>query len=167
MKRKKQNAPKLPAVVTVLGDAVEIRARLNDGTDRLYRFGSGNRRRAFLCSNPSGRRLYVLPVKPVPASRLKKRPITNEIKRAARMYEKWSDFEADRGSLIDVPKKRLNKVGRVTHVVYRSDKWDGRANDYIHSFDAPPILWADRKAKPDVLALTGGKIRVTQRGIVG
>lgn len=56
--------------------------------------------------------------------------------------------------------------GKAIHIIYQSDKFGDDAK-YIHDFELAPNVYVDDLKKPSILELTGGKIRITRRGIEG
>ena len=73
--------------------------------------------------------------------------------------------DLDRSLSGKVPALR-QRAGCANHIVYASDKFGDMA-EYIHIFEKLPIVWTDNPKKPRIIALTGGSIRVTKRGIEG
>ena len=58
------------------------------------------------------------------------------------------------------------ELGRLTGLMYRSDKWQrGRPRTFIHFMDDPPRLVTDTAGTQ--LYVVGGRYRVTARGIEG
>jgi hypothetical protein len=58
------------------------------------------------------------------------------------------------------------ELGRLTGLMYRSDKWQqGRPRTFIHFMEEPPRLVCD--AAGTQLYVVGGRYRVTGRGIEG
>ena len=82
-------------------------------------------------------------------------------------YEKWHDFSACSGSLEKSPRGFLYLAGRTESIVYASDKWVGKVRSYIHEFTHPPKMWVNKDRDPSLVVMTGGKIRITKRGIEG
>lgn len=91
----------------------------------------------------------------------------NQVEQGIGLYQDWAEFDPKRGELWKPPRGFLWEVDRAQHIVYESDKWTGKNQQYIHSFDHPPIMWVNNKTTPSVLVLSGGKIEVRNEGIVG
>lgn len=145
-------SPRIPPVTVELGRAVEL-----DSDNWQWNW---NKKHDWVVStNPNGSRLYLFK-KPKKLS-----PRDLRLTKADHLYKVFNRSDYDKALVGNVsePKK---KVGRAIHVVYESCKF-GPLRHYIHTFDNPPIVWADKPEDPSVIALTGGKIKVTKRGIEG
>lgn len=144
LKRKKI---RLPRVLVDLGPCVEI--HLESG--KVWRPG---RKSIHLCSNESGRILYVIAV-------------TREYrdkKPASRLYEVFKHRGVSgyrEGKMREVSK--LVRLGRVNAVVYG---WSQR-EERIHRWRKKPTAWTDKANDPTFVKISGGRIRVTSRGILG
>ena len=139
-----------------LGVCLEIHFLDTDGNIEIYKPG----KRAMLCTSATGKGsvLWVLTV----AGRPKKYNGRSEL------FERFHSYEADTYWIKRVPScKRLSRSRRVHAVVYRSSKWTGKATDYIHTFDNPPIASAEKFKNPGFIRISGGKIRVKAEGITG
>jgi hypothetical protein len=159
------NPPK-PRQLVQIGTVREL--RFTDG--RVMRWKVGERWP--LLADPgaekgsAGRtRLYMVP----PG----RRPSKHEAhKSSRRTFETWHDFDIRRTYTLDVPlsDEFTEALGDVSAIVYRSDKWQpGRAIDYEHEF-SKPYPRADgvgARASPRAIQLSGGKFRLTARGLVG
>lgn len=91
----------------------------------------------------------------------------DDVNRGIKLYEDWHEFEPVTGSLWTPPRGFLFRVDRAQHIVYESDKWSGKPQQYIHDFTHPPLMWVNNKTAPTVLVLTGGKIKVRKSGVTG
>lgn len=157
-------AIKLPDVLVELGRAVEVK-----GTHVHYSFPKKDR--VILCATPDGKTLFCLKKTAanvrsadLETSAGKKR---STIEKSAALFEKWSDFEADQAEPIKRVTGFLHRVDRCHYIVYESDKWEGKKNQYIHEFKKPPVMWVNNLTAPTVLKLSGGDIRTTAKGITG
>lgn len=165
-----KSSTKMPGVVSILGKAIELKARLNNGDEVIYMWPGRKTKKGNPChlaSNPDGTALYVIPrtkgEKPAPNEKNSKK-----ISRAAKLYENFTDLEIDDPILLSITEPTFKKAGCAIHIVYRSDKWTLKDTDYIHTFKHPPIVHVSGGVKnPKMIALTGGRIRVQPRGIVG
>ena len=93
-------------------------------------------------------------------------------KSSTRTFETWHDFDPRRTYTLDVPLSDEfgTALGDVVSIVYRSDKWQaGRFVDYQHDFSRPyPRADAvGTREQPRAIQLSGGKFRLTARGLVG
>ena len=165
---------KIPAVVSILGKAIELKARLNNGDEVLYAWPTRKNksgRPAYLASNARGTALYIIPIIHLKKSRKTaalKNVDSKDIAKAGKLYENFTDFEMDVPIVLAMPKSPLKRGGRAVHIVYESDKWTGKDTDYIHTFKQEPIVHLGGGVKnPKIIALTGGRIRVQPRGIIG
>jgi len=87
-------------------------------------------------------------------------------------WRRWSEFEVDAAVILKAPDKPLRHyLGRAVSIVYRSDKWTGKAIDYEHKFEKRDFqCWGDTsKGAPSAILITSFPPRrlVTARGIVG
>lgn len=86
---------------------------------------------------------------------------------AAATFEDFHDRAPD--SVYSIPAidtRELVELGGALCVGYESDKWTGKAADYLHEFESDGVklyATADRKA----LIIVGGALNVTKRGITG
>lgn len=157
-------AIKLPSVLICLGRAVNV-----TGADHVFKWPI-KATCQLLCS-VTGTSLYCLVPTVGSSSRsdledaLKER--FSKIERGVKLYESWHDFDPSSGSLVTVPRGFLFYVDRARSIVYASDKWSGRMQSYIHTFNTPPKIWVNRKVDPTLLVMTGGQIRTTKEGITG
>lgn len=159
---------KEPAVRTIaqkiadqLGERVEVR-RVNDAVPwkRVPERAASRLRR-----NPKrGARKRATKATP-----RRRNPATgSQAERAAKTFRKWHGFNskgviAVKGTR-SVP-ARLVKLGEMPEIVYRSDKWTGKSQTYLHKFGRPrPLLATDPDGKR--LFIIGGGYRVTARGLV-
>ncbi len=89
--------------------------------------------------------------------------------RARRTFRKWHEFDSSRlvrmrGPSRQIP-RTLVRLGEVPEIIYRSDKYTGRATTYRHVTKRPrPVLATDPDGKH--LFLVGGNVRVTGDGLV-
>lgn len=95
----------------------------------------------------------------------------NTVKRdmgAALLFERFSDRPATQTHEIEIPAyEKLVLLGKPVHLVYRSDKWNpGKWVDYIHESEDGVMLFSDNKRDPNIFIFAGGKLDVTERGII-
>jgi hypothetical protein len=154
----------LPSVLTCIGQALEIST-----FEELISWKVKDR--VLLYTNNAGNALYCLTATAKKTSRARFDQAVEansaQVKKAMSIYERWHDFEAVSGSLATQPRGIWLTLKRAITIIYRSDKWTGQEYDYIHDFITPPVCRVNRKTRPTLLALTGGKIRVTAEGIKG
>lgn len=86
-------------------------------------------------------------------------------KRASKLYTKFNRRYPDQCYWTSAP-AATELVGRANYIVYESDKF-GAKKKYIHEFESKPKIYVDNPRKPRMLALLGGKIEITKRGIEG
>lgn len=88
---------------------------------------------------------------------------------AKKMFKKWHQFESTRTVRMKGSRSipaRLVKLGELPEIVYRSDKWTGKQQLYLHKTGKPrPLLCTDPEGKR--FFIVGGRMRATARGIVG
>ena len=83
---------------------------------------------------------------------------------AAKMYETFTDLPAKR--LTKIPKidcSSLAKLGDGLEIMYRSKKWTGKNENYLHKFGRGVKMYSTPDGK--TLVLAGGKMKLTSRGI--
>lgn len=119
-----------------------------------------------LCSNVGGNQLYIYPVR---KKKNVKFPETRQAKKAKALFEKWSRWSASKASKASISIKKLSRLSRATEITYYSDKFSqsGKKIGYKHKFTRPPTVSVDSRASPSIFRLSGGRIRITKRGIEG
>lgn len=131
------------------GDASEV---LWDPPEKSYWY--------FLWS-PSLRAVISLPKR----KQKKQKGVANGSSRS--IFERFTDRGAANTYQIDIPRHNLVKCGKAIHFVYRSDKWNpGKEVDYIHHFDEGVRLWSDNPEDPSIFVCQGGRMTVTERGLI-
>ena len=176
---------KNPEEVALLGTTLEIEVvRDSDGETEVHRFqGDGPN----LYWSPSLKTLLIFPGKHVrwvghigPGPRPDERPTAeawaedlfksagNE--KSAKLFRRWAQREAVDLGQLKIQDYPMRPVGRAKHIVYRSDKWHkGRTDDYIHKFGPKVRMAVSPGAKgkpPKAIAISGGRLTVTERGLV-
>jgi hypothetical protein len=91
--------------------------------------------------------------------------------RGAKMFEVFSGRNAEQTQEIEIDEIPLQKWGVSEHYVYRSDKWDPKkrrkTTDYIHDLGkGVKIYCGPTIANPKVFLCFGGKLTLTERGLV-
>lgn len=142
---------RIPNVVVELGHAVEL--GMDDGNS--LKFNS-----YLLTCNESGSRLFII------RSTKKTDPEELSSKKAEKLYSKFTDFVPDRNYGQRVSEAKLKLIGQALFIVYRSNKWTGKKTDYIHHFEKPPNVYANKKHEPTALAIIG-RLAVRKEGITG
>jgi hypothetical protein len=147
-------APKVPKTLVELGRLVELGFEA-----QLWKWLVSED--WILTSSESGKRLYLFERPGLVVSS------PSSMDRGKKLYKRFNHRKHDdyrKGKLRSLRAKA--KPGRALHIVYNSDKFGPKEN-YIHHFDHPPVVWVDRNKNPRIVALTGGRIRITSRGIEG
>lgn len=92
-----------------------------------------------------------------------------EVQRALALFRKWSRREPGAVDVVPVPPGTppvLVALGELTDIGYRSDKWGGKRNLYIHRTEPPrPVLCATPDGRRVVIL--GGGLKVRPEGLVG
>lgn len=112
----------------------------------------------------------------IPAPKMKRGELTRR-GGAAKSFERFMSRKADSSYEINVPKCKLVKLGPAQHIVYRSNKWlnpadkkrptSGKNIDYIHDFkNGVKLYCGPTKENPEVFLCFGGKLTLTERGLV-
>lgn len=155
-KRAKRPASRLPSVLVDIADAMSV--ELDDGREIKFKLRDG----FSVSCNDKGNELWIL-------SRAGSRTVdVQDGEDYKKMFERFTGYEADDvGELVKRPAARLISIGRCSAILYRSDKFARKEHDYIHPFKTPPTVSVDDNAKPAIVAIRGGRIRVTAEGITG
>lgn len=146
--------PTMPKVLVQLGRAIEI-----DGNEWEWTWNKGDK--WILCASTNGRALYLFQA---PKKQVDLDPNV-VVKKGEKLYDIFNHRDFDKSLSGKVPALR-QRAGLAHHIVYASNKFGGMA-EYIHRFEKQPIVWTDNPKKPRIIALTGGSIRITKRGIEG
>jgi hypothetical protein len=159
-KRKTNPSKKSPWVPTLLVDLADVKSIDLEGGEQLKFPFTGN---FAMCATRSGRELWIV-------SRKGGKNVRTTDKKGEDLYEDFTGFEHDDvGKMIHINPKNMIRIGRAMDIVYRSDKFSksGDSSDYIHTFRAYPTVSVDNVKRPQIVALRGGRIRVTKEGITG
>ena len=87
---------------------------------------------------------------------------------AVRTFKKWHGFEPRKVSRVKGYRapSELVLLGTIPEIIYRSNKWTGKQETYSHKTGKPqPMLATDPEGKG--LYIVGGRVSVTERGLVG
>lgn len=147
-------APSIPKTLVNLGRAVELDCD-------TWNWTWNKRDNYIVCCNVQGSRLFIFPAPSRDRSKREKMSNTKG-KRLFKLFNRADPIDSLRGRVVD----RIKKTGQGLHIVYNSDKF-GKKENYIHEFDSSPTVWVDNPKKPRMIATTGGRIRITARGIEG
>lgn len=149
----------LPGVVAKLGTVLEVRVESKGKLSTLHWPDE-----VWLCGDPSGRRLFLLP-RPSRRARQLKGTVAEreEVQQAISLFKRWSDFQPAYFNPTQVRDASTVDLGRVRAVAYSSDKWSGTANDYEHQFKGAPRL----RQAGSLYVISGGGLSVTPSGIRG
>lgn len=159
-KRKKNPSKKSPWVPTLLVDLADAKSIDLEGGEQLKFPFKGN---FAMCATRSGRELWIV-------SRKGGKNVRTTDKQGEDLYEDFTGFEHDDvGKMIHINPKNMIRIGRAMDIVYTSDKFSrsGDTSDYIHTFKNYPTVSVDNVKRPQIVALRGGRIRVTKEGITG
>jgi hypothetical protein len=154
--KRKSPVSRIPVTLVDIANALSV--ELDDG--REIRFKA--RDDFSVCCNDKGNELWIL-------SRSGARTVeVQDGDEYKKLFERFSGYEADNiGELVKRPTVRLVSIGRCSTILYRSDKFARKEHDYIHPFKTMPTVSVDNDAEPAVVAIRGGRIRVTAEGITG
>ena len=117
-----------------------------------------------LYANPKGNTLFILKRK---GAKKQKLDMGNgEIQRGVELYGRFQDFSPGCGTVLKTGGvESAKKIGRVSNILYSSSKWGDKNVLYIHTFKVQPIFRINERTRCAIIS--GGKIRVTKRGIEG
>lgn len=111
---------------------------------------------------PKRREYRQNPVSPAAARQGRKRA------KARARFETFHDRAPDREYTIPaVDTSELVRLGNALCIGYESDKWTGRAADYLHDFEDPDNIQVYSTADGKALIIAGDGLNVTNRGITG
>ena len=159
-----------PGDVALLGTVLEIQVeRDEDGQGVLHKF-AGNVTPNLYWS-PSLRSLLVFPEKHVrwvghlgPDQELFK---SAGAEKSAKLFRRWAARDPVQIGKLQVSDYKLKPYGRAVHIVYRSDKWHpGRTEDYIHTLGPKVRIAVGPGTPPKAIVISGGRLTVTERGLV-
>lgn len=152
-----------PGDCSWLYEATEIRW-FDPKTDDEYTWVPEEDQYWMLLWSPKLRSLIVIPR---PAKMRKMNSVRRNMG-AAQLYERFSEQPATQTHEIQIPAyEDLVLLGKPMHLVYRSDKWNpGEWVDYIHESEDGVMLFADSHDDPKIFIFAGGKLDVTERGII-
>jgi hypothetical protein len=87
---------------------------------------------------------------------------------AAKLFERFASRDARQTQEIEIPAPKMQLLGSAKHIVYRSDKWNpGKDIDYIHDYGRDVEMWVGPNTRsPEIFMMKGGRLTVTERGIV-
>jgi len=157
---------RLPKVLTGLGTVSRIEIILPD--DNIMQFQFTVKHNYQLTANSTGTALFIFPgrneIKSVQGD---PGMVWDQVERAKKLYEKWSDFEVAAVNAYTVSEKPLRTIGTAYSITYRSDKWTGKVTPYIHHFTSPVKVKMDDIDNPRLIQFFGGKLKVQPRGLIG
>jgi hypothetical protein len=159
---KSKNTPiKLPSVLICLGQVREVKTE-----DSSYKFLVKDK--VMLYSNTKGDALYCMAFSAKEATKedfekaVKSKQA--QVSKGLDLYEDWNEKQSCSGSLAKKPRGFLFDAGRATSITY---KWAGDNKAYKHEFKKHPKARVNKRNRPTLLVLTGGKIAVKKVGITG
>lgn len=150
-----------------LGAALELSIRSATDPKKILRYEWPKSRRALLLWAPKSASLLI-----VIGSRRTSGPV-GRVEAAAKVRSRWTGKSPDSAFVLDLPDLpgRWRPLGFALRTDYASDKWNVRGvlTEFTHDHGPSVLVWerGDAVAGPGVLALRGGTLRVTQRGIEG
>ena len=139
MSKKNSRKPAIPAVLVVLGRAVEL-----EGSD--FSWSWTKKDKMILSSNTRGSRLYITPA---PTRDVKISKPDKAIKKAKQLYRTFSPKGHNYSAAVGKASESLQKRGWVASIVYESDKF-GKTELYVHDFETLPRAWANKITKPSI-----------------
>ena len=88
----------------------------------------------------------------------------SKAEQAAELFEKFTEFPATKRKKIPaIDCSELADLGQALELGYKSNKWTGKQQAYLHEFGKSVRMYATPDGK--TLVLTGGKMKITPRGI--
>jgi hypothetical protein len=157
---KPKTNPKKPWLPALLIDlAIPISIDLESGEQLKFPLSG----KYSMAANRAGTEIWILP-----KGDSKNVRATDD--RGEKLYEQFTGFEHDDvAKLVKLSPKSMVRIGRAINIVYRSDKFarPGNKSDYVHPFEHYPIVSVDNIKHPSIVAIRGGRIKVTREGITG
>ena len=150
-----------------LGRALELSVRSAADPRQILRFEWSGKKRPLLFWSPTFSALLIV---------LGAQQVTGPVgrhKAAAAARTRWTGKPPDAALVMELPNLpgRWRPVGTALRTDYASDKWNNRGSftEFTHDHGPNVLVWerGDPVAGPGVLALRGGTLRVTARGIEG
>lgn len=90
--------------------------------------------------------------------------------KSVRVYEAFHGRDVTGARTQALPAGAFHKLGRAVSIAYRSHKrsggGDGRMRTWEHEFAPSDVLWGQNKSGRSLLAVTGPRLTVNDRGIV-
>jgi len=170
-KRNPSSSAKRPTVAMLEGTGVELgpcrEIVYEDATGQRFRMHWSGKQ-PVLWWNPEHRILAVINgAEPPPRRAVDPYSIRA---REVRVYEAFHGRDVTGARSQDIPAGKLHKLGRAVSIAYRSNKrsggGDGRMRTYEHDFAPSDVLWSQNKRGRSLLAVTGPRLTVNDRGIV-
>jgi len=155
---------KIPNYAAALGLVTSLEIEAKDEIIS-FTFKKTGANRFLLLTNGLGKKLWAIQAK---KGKAVVRPSNFPAMRAAvKTYEKWAQFKAQNADPFQVTEKNIYRIGRLKSITYESDKWTGKKTLYKHDFKKMPIVKSDDGNNPTAFEITGGKIVIGKRGIMG
>lgn len=90
---------------------------------------------------------------------------------AAKLFTEWAARPSTRFAEVEIEEYPLRKEGEADHIIYKSDKWngrDGKVTRYIHHFSGSGSVKVSSAAgsPPACFFIKGGRMTVNSRGII-
>lgn len=155
---------KIPNYTARLGLAVSLEVETKNEIIS-FTFKKTGKNRFLLLTNGPGKKLWAIQAK---KGKSVVRPSNfPAMKAAVKTYEKWAQFKAQNTKPFLVTEKSIHRIGYLKSITYESDKWNGKKTLYKHDFKTMPIVKSDDDNNPTAFEITGGKIVIGKRGIMG
>jgi hypothetical protein len=155
---------KLPGTLTLLGFITKIRYEADSGVIEFHWPKKGRSTMALMCDG-KGRRLFGFhlynrkPVKPTISSRA--------FDECAIKYTQWSGYDIDTVENVKIKEHPMFNAGRMIEIDYVSDKWDDSWHEYFHTFDYVSTVHLDNEDDPELICISGKRLRITEDGVEG
>jgi len=89
------------------------------------------------------------------------------VEKSAKLFQRWAARDPVEVGKLRISDYQMKPYGRARHIVYRSDKWHpGRTEDYIHDFGPKVRMAMAAGSPPAAIMISGGRLTVTERGLV-
>jgi hypothetical protein len=155
---------KFPAVMTNLGFITAIAYECGDEKISFTFPKRGLNRMVLACSS-DGKKLFGMRARQTKPTQV--RFNSRYFEDAAAKFEQWSGFEVDTYQKCKIKENQMRKAGRALEISYLSDKWTGKQREYFHTFENLSTVHLDNDDDPNLIYITGKRLRVTERGIEG
>lgn len=161
-----------PKIVVQHGRCVELVVDIGNDQIAKYTWTKTGKRAMWLLTDAGGRRLIVCPFNKVAVTgaTFEKRFEAVPSSQRAKAIAQWiasSRKDSDVGSIVKVPERSIDRIGRAISITYYFDLKHRDRAPREHKFESSPLVKADTFNNPTLVVISGGDLEVTGAGIEG